>query len=112
MKLIWLQFRKDVRRFRVYLALWFGLLLLDLAVNMGWVGQVFYVPNHGFDSASNTWTALLPIFIWALIVLLPTVVVLEDSPARRDGFLATRPMPKSALFAAKAMFVFALIVLP
>jgi hypothetical protein len=79
---------------------------------MGWVGQVFYVPNHGFDSASNTWTALLPIFIWALIVLLPTVVVLEDSPARRDGFLATRPMPKSALFAAKAMFVFALIVLP
>jgi hypothetical protein len=106
------QFRKDVRQFRVLLAVWFGLLALDLAVNLGWAGQVVYSPVRGFDHAANTWTGLLPKVIWAFVAVLPSLVVLTDSPARREGFLATRPLPKGDLFLAKMLFILALVVAP
>lgn len=105
-------FRKDVRQFRVLLTVWFGLLVLDLAVNLGWVGQVVYSPDHGFDRSANTWTAALPTVIWILIGILVSLVVLADSPARREGFLATRPVPKRDLLFAKVLFIFGLIVAP
>ena len=97
MTLAFHHFKKDVRQFRIYLVIWFGLLFLDLAVNLGWVGRVEYTPDRGFDHASNTWTTMLPGVIWALVGLLPSLVVLADSPARREGFLATRPLPKRDL---------------
>ncbi len=112
MNLAWHNFRKDARQFRLFLAIWFGLVLLDLAVNLGWVGRVGYSSARGFDRASNTWTSILPGVIWALVGLLPSLAVLADSPARRDGFLATRPLPKRDLFLSKLLFVFALIVAP
>ena len=112
MNLAWHHFRKDLRRFQVFLALWFGLLLLDLAVNLGWVGQMEFSPIYGFDRASNVWTTILPGVVWALVGLLPSLVVLADSPARRGGFLATRPLPKGDLFLVKMFFVIALVVAP
>jgi hypothetical protein len=112
MNLVLHQFRKDARQFRILLAVWFGLLLLNLAVNLGWAGQVPYSPIHGFEHAANTWTSILPNVIWALVAVLPSLVVLADSPARREGFLATRPLPKRDLFLAKILFVMALIVAP
>ena len=60
MTLAFHHFKKDVRQFRIYLVIWFGLLFLDLAVNLGWVGRVEYTPDRGFDHASNTWTTMLP----------------------------------------------------
>jgi hypothetical protein len=86
--------------------------LLELAVNLGWAGQVVYTAARGLDHASNTWTGLLPKVIWALVGLLPSLVVLTDSPARREGFLATRPLPRRDLFVAKLLFVLALVVAP
>ena len=112
MTLVLHQFKKDVRQFRVFLGIWFGLLLIDLAVNLGWIGQAIYSSERGFDGASNTWTAILPSVLWAFVGVLPSLVVLADSPARRDGFLATRPLPKSDLLLAKIFFVLALIVAP
>src|ERR1700733_13251577 len=106
------QFWKDVRQFRIALAVWFGLLALDLAVNLGWVGQVVYSPDRGFDHAAHTWTGLLPKVIWVFIAVLPSLVVLTDSPARREGFLATRPLPKGDWLLAKILFVLALVVAP
>jgi hypothetical protein len=94
------------------LAIWFGLLLLNLAVNQGWVGNVAYSSTHGFDRASNIWTGPLPAILWILAVMLPTLAVLADSPARREGFLATRPLPRRDLFLAKLLFVVGLIVAP
>ena len=112
MTLVLHQFKKDVRQFRIFLGIWFGLLLIDLAVNLGWIGQAIYSSERGFDGASNTWTGILPIVLWAFVGVLPSLVVLADSPARRDGFLATRPLPKSDLLLAKIFFVLALIVAP
>ena len=112
MNLAWHHFRKDARQFWVFLGLWFGLLLLDFAVNQGWVGRVEYNSVYGFDRAANTWTGMLSVVIWALIGLVPSLVVLADSPARREGFLATRPLPKRALCLAKTIFVLGLVVVP
>ena len=112
MTLVFHQFKKDVRQFRVFLGIWFGLLLIDLAVNLGWIGQAIYSSERGFDGASNTWTGILPVVLWAFVGVLPSLVVLADSPARRDGFLATRPLPKRDLLLAKIFFTLALIVAP
>lgn len=112
MNLIFHQFRKDIRQFRVYLALWFGGLALELGANLGWVGRVVYSKNHGFEGAANVWAAILPYLLWGYQCVLASLLVLADSPARRDGFLGTRPLPKSDLFWAKALFIAALILLP
>jgi hypothetical protein len=112
MKIALLLFWKDVRQFRIFLGLWFGLLLLDLAVNFGWVGRMSYTYGVGFDQASNTWTGLLPHVLWGFIIVLPSIVVLADSPARREGFLATRPVSGCEVFLAKLLFVLTLIVIP
>jgi hypothetical protein len=45
-------------------------------------------------------------------LLIPSAVVLADSPGRREGFLRTRPLSGRDLFLAKALFVVALILLP
>lgn len=112
MNLVWHQFRKDARQFRVLLCIWGGLTPLDLAVNLGWVGQVTYRPYGGFDNMSNAWTAILPVVLWALVGVLPSLVVLADSPARREGLLATRPLPRRDWFCAKLLFVLGLVVAP
>src|SRR5580704_7815805 len=112
MNLAWHLFCKDVRQFWILLAAWAGLLLLDLAVNLGWAGQVYYSPAHGFERATNTWTDLLPTVIWLMVAILPSMVVITDSPARWEGFLATRPLPKRDLFLAKLLFALVIIVAP
>ena len=112
MNLAWHQFRKDMRQFRVFLGIWGGLVLLDLAVNLGWVGQAVLREPRGFDQMSNVWTRLLPVVLWVLVGLLPSLAVLADSPARREGFLATRPLAKRDWFFAKLLFVFGLVVAP
>lgn len=105
-------FKKDVRQFRLLLAIWFGLLLIDFAVNNGWVGNVEYSPSRGFENGSDLWAGLLPVVLWAFAGILPSLVVLADSPARHEGFLATRPIRKRELLLAKVLFVLFLIVLP
>ncbi len=112
MNLVWHQLRKDVRQFRVFLGIWGGLVLLDLAVSLGWVGQASCLPRADVDWVSNTWTGLLPDVLWAFVGLLPSLVVLADSPARREGFLAARPLPLRDLLLAKLLFVLGLIVAP
>ncbi|MBC8096865.1 MAG: hypothetical protein H7Y43_13745 [Akkermansiaceae bacterium] len=112
MKLVFHHFKKDVRQFRIFLAIWLGLLLLDLAVNLSWVGNPELSPSGRFDSASNSWTGLLPVVLWALTAILPSLVVLADSPARHEGFLSTRPMPRRDLFLAKILYIVALLVVP
>ncbi len=112
MKIALLLFWKDIRQFRIFLVLWSGLLLLDLAVNFGWLGRMYFTQESGFDQASNTWTGMLPIVIWGFIIVLPSIVVLADSPARREGFLATRPVSGCEVFLAKLLFVLTLIVIP
>lgn len=107
-----LQFRTEALRFRAALAVWWGLLLVDLAINAGWIGhpparqdhagsQLFLLACRGIDMA-----------FWLLLLLLPAWVALVDSPARRDRFLAARPMPGADVWRAKGLFLLMLIVLP
>jgi hypothetical protein len=103
------QLRKDIRQFWRFLLLWAVLLALDLGTDLGWLAKV---PPDGYDRASRLWAGLQPVALWALLFLIPSMVVLADSPARRDGFLGTRPMPKRDLWVAKLIFIFGLIVLP
>lgn len=112
MNLTFHHFKKDVRQFRLLLSIWFGLLVIDFAVNCGWVGNVEYSQSRGFDNGSNLWTGLLPVVLWVLAGILPSLVVLADSPARHEGFLATRPVRKMELLKAKLLFVFAVIAVP
>jgi len=112
MNLTFHHFKKDVRQFRLLLTIWFVLLLIDFAVNNGWVGNVEYSPSKGFENGSDLWTELLPVVIWAFAGILPSLVVLADSPARHEGFLATRPVRKREVLVAKILFVLVLIVLP
>ena len=105
-------FRKDIHQFRLLLSIWFALLLLHLAVDLGWVAQVIYTPEHGFERGSDAWSGLLPFVVWMLVALFPTFVVLTDSPARHDGFLATRPVPKCDVLLAKILFVLLFIIAP
>jgi len=115
MRLTFHQFRKDLRQFRILLLVWFLMLLLDLSVNLGWLG-VGAAPNwqNGeyrselFDFQVFMQTA----FRWVLFFLIPSVVVLADSPGRREGFLRTRPLPGRNLFWAKALFVVTLVLVP
>jgi hypothetical protein len=112
MGLILHQFRKDFRQFGVLAVVWLVLLLLDLGASMGWVGKVGYDPvRGGFDSPSG-WIGSQSACAWLVFLLLPSMVVLADSPARREGFLSTRPMPKRDLWLAKALFLVTVVILP
>ena len=46
------------------------------------------------------------------MAVLPSLVVLTDSPARHEGFLATRPLPKRDWFLAKLLFIVLLVIAP
>ena len=112
MNLTWHQFRKDVRQFRVLLLVWIVLLISSMAANLGWVGGVSHGLEQGADTTGIIWVGAQTAFVWALYFLLPATVVLADSPARREGFLRTRPLPGRDLLRAKVWFIGMLIVLP
>jgi hypothetical protein len=112
MNLTLLQFRTEVLRFRAALAVWWGLLLVDLAINAGWIGH----PPVRQDNAGSQLFLLacrsIDMACWLLLAMLPAWVALVDSPARRDRFLAARPMPGADVWRAKSLFLLTLIVLP
>jgi len=103
------QLRNDIRQFRMLLLIWAAFLALDLGTDLGWLGKVTDISR---DRPADFLATLLPVAVWALLFLIPSMVVLADSPARREGFLSTRPMPKRDLWLAKLIFIFGLIVLP
>ena len=113
MKLILLQLRIEWRRSRMLLGIYLLLVFCNFTVAVGWIGQPV-LSDHGHNSS---WTqsplpSLFIIGLWALFVRLVAHVVMADSPATRDRFLATRPMPRRALYAAKALFIVLAGILP
>ncbi len=111
MGLVLHQFRKDVRQFRWFLVVWLLLLALDLATNLGWVEAV-RVDQQGKPVYSEFWLGAQLTFAWVLFLALPAVVVVTDSPARREGFLSTRPLAKRDWLLAKILFITLAVMLP
>jgi hypothetical protein len=112
MSLIWHQLRKDIRQHRLFLAAWLAVLAAEFAF-LAWLCPRAAVAGPGSGSYQTLRvTGLLGFLHLVFGAALPALVVLADSPARRDGFLATRPMPGRALLLAKAGFIAALVLLP
>jgi hypothetical protein len=104
-------FRKDFRQLRVMLAIFYGLLLLQIPIRLGLVGS--FAP----DPSQNAWRPILLEGMFSLVAFVIAakfvcLTVYQDSPARRERILATRPVTGRALFAAKALAILLFVVLP
>ena len=103
MTAVMLWFRKDVRRFALWLVVWAGVLGLRVAIDAGaampWLGRVA-VDNLGVAATT------------LLFLLIVVLVVHEDPPGDLRAFWTTRAVSGRQLFAAKALFVMGLLVLP
>ena len=111
MGLVLHQFRKDTRQFRWFLVVWLVLLGLDQLTNLGWVEAV-HVDWTGKPVYSEFLLNAQLTFAWVLFLALPAVVVVADSPARREGFLSTRPLSKRDWLLAKILFITLAVILP
>jgi hypothetical protein len=111
MHLVFHQFRYDLRRHRWLIYFWLALLGLDLAANLGWLGKPNFDQNNAPSKALLGFVGLAMV-LWIAVILFPTLFALSDSPARVDGFLATRPLGKWELTQAKILLVLSAIAFP
>lgn len=112
MNLIKHQIRQEIRQHQVVLILLGAFLLLDLANNLGWFDSPFDAGRAQEPSLLAMANSLLGFSLSCLLGAICVLSFLRDSPARTDGFLNTRPMPRSALYQAKAIFLILFVVLP
>jgi len=103
--------RKDIRQYRILIGLLTGLLAVLLAVRLEVAGGVAPDPasNIGSGPILEGLLALLTVVIAGKLV---SYLVFEDSPTRRERFLATRPVPARNLLLAKLTFLGAFVVAP
>lgn len=106
------QLRKDFRSQRSLLTLYaFGLTGV-LAYDLGALGPV---SAPGFAARGPVWELLSQV-AWIIAFSCGTLaivrVVLEDSPARRERFLAVRPMPNRLLLLGKVTFLLLGVLVP
>ena len=105
------QLRLELRRSRFGFGLYLLVLLCNYAVAAGWVGLPD-TPEGGHWNVGGPLPTLFLIAYWIAFAMVVSTCVLADSPARRDRFLQTRPLPGSSLFLAKALFVLLAAILP
>lgn len=101
--------RKDWRARRRVIVLW--ILLLAVCVGV----QLFPLDSGADPTRQGVSMLFLILLPFACLMLLLGVVgptVGEDSPARRERFLATRPLPARALWISKALFLGLVVILP
>ncbi|MBI5387404.1 MAG: hypothetical protein HZA90_22310 [Verrucomicrobia bacterium] len=112
MNLVFHHLRKDARQFRLALTIWAAVLALDLAANLGWIFRIRWTSADFREPFPAMMLDVLVLLLWALLIKLPLVAVLAESPAKTDAFLSTRPLPKRDLVLAKTLFVFLFVILP
>lgn len=102
----------DILRTRLLLGLWWVLLLLDLGGHLGWFRSM-RLPQNSLDGfIDEFWSAWVVAIVVGTALLLLATVIVEDSPARAGGFLKTRPMPATALWLAKGLYVVVGLAIP
>ncbi|MCF7731810.1 MAG: hypothetical protein K9N23_08985 [Akkermansiaceae bacterium] len=104
-------FRKDFHQFRILIGLLVGLLAVLLAVRLEWTGSVVPDPasNMGYQPFLES---ILFLFTVVIAGRLTAYVCFEDSPSRRERYLATRPVTAAPLACAKLAFLAAFVVAP
>jgi hypothetical protein len=99
----------DIRRFRWILAGW--LVLLGAYSVLLFVTPT-YVGSPGYDNLNTAIVLLVMVTHLVPLVLVP-LIVQADAPVGTDAFWTTRPIPPSALLAAKAILLaLAIVMLP
>ncbi|MDE2928825.1 MAG: hypothetical protein OXT71_20770 [Acidobacteriota bacterium] len=100
MKLILHIFRKDFRHLRLYLAGWLGLLIsVCLFVRLGW-------------GLGLGWIAVIGVLKVALLALIVSNLVQEDSPVGSTSFWLSRPVSGRQLLAAKSIVLAVTLIIP
>lgn len=100
MSLVWHIVVKDLRRLRLALSLWLGLVLAHTALL--WLGGDSIEPlsdYEGLDNFADTWGVI----VGMVGFLLAAWLVMEDSLVDTRAFWPTRPISAGRLFAAKIL---------
>lgn len=92
--------RKDLRHLRLYLAGWLGLLIVVcLVVRLGW-------------GPGLSWIAVIGALKIALLALIVSKLVQEDSPVGSTSFWLSQPVSGRQLLAAKSIVLAVTLVIP
>ena len=92
--------RKDFRHLRFYLAGWLGLLIVVcLVVRLGW-------------GPGLSWIAVIGALKIALLALIVSKLVQEDSPVGSTSFWLSQPVSGRQLLAAKSIVLAVTLVIP
>lgn len=103
--------RKDWQGRWIMILLWLALLVLGLLANLGITTREQLRPDvqSAISILQGPSLLLLSAFLASIIIV---TTVREDTPAVRENFLSTRPVPPRALWLSKAAFLLLVIVLP
>ena len=109
----------DLRCLRPYLALWLGLVVLQAALIVSYIGlpSHFFPPDAGFSSEARE--VLLALFTWLVAVLkicllavLVARLVHKDPTVGNTAFWLSRPLSRVRLLAGKSLFLLLAVILP
>ncbi len=109
----------DLRCLRSYVGLWLGLVVLQAALIVSFIGlpDQFYSPDAGFPSKVRE--VLLALFAWLVAVLkicllavLVARLVHKDPTVGDTAFWLSRPLSRVRLLAGKSLFLLLAVILP
>lgn len=112
MRLAFHQMCSDMRQHRGVICFWLALLGLDLAGNMGWLGNPLFDSSATGLSLGYLGVTGLAALLWTMLFWVPMQLALSDSPGNPNGFLATRPLSRGDLVKAKVLLVLTVVILP
>ncbi len=98
-------FRKEVLNIRLRWALWLVLLGIDLAIQLEWLMPM----GRSKAGSGHDGTHLLVMMVAVAVALAGCT---EDQPARSNGFIATRPLPRTSYYLARTLFIVVMLVVP
>lgn len=103
-------FKKDVRRLRILLCLWFLLIIFEcLLVGRGSTTAASDIVLTYFYSVLGY---LVPMFELLLVLILVPLVIQDEPLVGTDAFWFTRPISRKMLLKTKALFALCLLILP
>ncbi|MDD2706916.1 MAG: hypothetical protein PHV34_02815 [Verrucomicrobiae bacterium] len=101
-------FKKDCRRLRWFVAIWFALLLAQLGLACAGMNNDYDWVSVAFNMFSQGVSLFRPL-LW--LVMIP-MLIHEDNLVGTTAFWLTRPIGGRVLLAGKSLFVILILILP